>query len=90
MNNSGDSLYLQLPKNIFSDALTCLDIDELEAARQLTISAFSIYKSVRATEFFGQRWSKEKVSMDTTNGLAGSNVIPLTDPPSFAQRYQDD
>ncbi len=38
-----------------------LDVDELEAARQLTLPLFELYSKIRPVELFGQAWNNPKL-----------------------------
>ena len=40
--------------------MSILDIDELEAARQLTLPLFDMYSKIRPVELFGQAWNNVK------------------------------
>ncbi|KAI9261985.1 ras guanine nucleotide exchange factor domain-containing protein [Sporodiniella umbellata] len=46
-----------VPKNI--QAITLLDTDTIEMARQLSIMDFKLYSSIRPIECLGKAWSKE-------------------------------
>eukprot|EP01105_Mastigella_eilhardi_P020099 TRINITY_DN4769_c0_g1_i2.p1 TRINITY_DN4769_c0_g1~~TRINITY_DN4769_c0_g1_i2.p1 ORF type:complete len:848 (+),score=226.97 TRINITY_DN4769_c0_g1_i2:245-2545(+) len=59
-----------IPRNIFSKALSLLDIDDEEIARQLTLIEFEIYERIRPSELLNQSWSKPKLKHRSPNVLA--------------------
>lgn len=59
-----------LPKNILTSNLSLFDVEELEVARQLTLSSFAIYSRLKAKEFFKNSWSKDQYKHLSPNVLA--------------------
>eukprot|EP00698_Gefionella_okellyi_P013172 TRINITY_DN3592_c0_g2_i1.p1 TRINITY_DN3592_c0_g2~~TRINITY_DN3592_c0_g2_i1.p1 ORF type:complete len:494 (+),score=108.16 TRINITY_DN3592_c0_g2_i1:60-1541(+) len=67
----------KVPKNIWSPALTLLDVDEEEIARQMTLVDYGFYAKLTPSELLNCAWASPKYRHRATNIIA------------LRQRYSD-
>ncbi|EGG19007.1 Ras guanine nucleotide exchange factor [Cavenderia fasciculata] len=60
----------KVPKNIWSQSLDILDVDDEEIARQLTLIDFEMFAAIKPSELLNQSWNKPKLRHRSPNVLA--------------------
>ncbi|KAJ6233373.1 ras guanine nucleotide exchange factor i-related [Anaeramoeba flamelloides] len=59
-----------IPKNLFRNDFTLLDVDEFEFARQFTLYIFELFQNIKPSELVTEAWSKKGLRSKATNVLA--------------------
>ena len=59
----------KMPKDIYDESLSILDIDEEEIARQISIVDFDHFRAIKPPELLNQAWAKPKLQYRARNVL---------------------
>ncbi|KAJ3449290.1 ras guanine nucleotide exchange factor a [Anaeramoeba flamelloides] len=59
-----------IPKNLFRNDFTLLEVDEFEFARQFTLYVFELFQNIKPSELVTEAWSKKGLRTKATNVLA--------------------
>ncbi|KAJ6246045.1 ras guanine nucleotide exchange factor i-related [Anaeramoeba flamelloides] len=59
-----------IPKNLFRNDFTLLEVDEFEFARQFTLYIFELFQNIKPSELVTEAWSKKGLRTKATNVLA--------------------
>ena len=58
-----------VPRNLYDDNFTILDVEEEEIARQIAIIDFDHFRSIKSAELLNQAWAKSKLQYRARNVL---------------------